>query len=99
MKMLRDALSRLVDGVWRGGDRSSRREVHASVRPCFTIPADVERDADLLLAAALTELKALREVANAAHAYYHEGTTPTNAIALGDALRAYDSFKPGRGNG
>lgn len=87
VKALREALSRLVDGVWRGGKQMPR--------PCFSIPADVERDADLMLAAALTEIEALREVANAAKVHYEDGPSPPTWIALGDALRTYAAFKPG----
>lgn len=66
---IRDALRRLVDGVWRGGDRSTRSAVHESVAPCFSIPADYDRDADLIVAVAIDELMRLRSMAEALRLY------------------------------
>jgi hypothetical protein len=51
---LRDALSRLVNGAWRGGQKER-------AEPCFSIPASYERDADLILAVAIDELIRLRQ--------------------------------------
>jgi len=46
---LRDALQRLIDAVWQRPNRAA-----------FTIPADMQRDADLILSDAIDELVRLR---------------------------------------
>lgn len=66
---LRDALQRLIDAVWQRPNRAA-----------FTIPADVKRDADLILSDAIDELVRLRAALAAERVL---------ASALGQSLGAF----------
>ena len=86
---LRDAIQRLTNGTWRAG-RKDRGE------PSFSIPANWDRDADLILGAAITELLKLRALRKAVRRLQHARGTRGRSdrkAAIADLFAALEACK------